>query len=218
MLTNQAQENIALGRGGSYSLSRDALKHQIWDTRQFGTVAQDFTFFTQPIGSAWRFNSTKTVNETNIMANGTLPNGQTFLVNKMSVGLIAPLTAAVTNTPDLSQAFTDILQSSVFEIKIAGREFEFQLHGTMFLPRTMAMNGDTAGAGVHRIGDIVCSGIVRLDPTPIFLDQLVNFQVRQILNNPDTRVKTILDAACALLDGVYGTEIIILEGFLTRAK
>jgi hypothetical protein len=219
MLTKQAVEYIKLGSGGSYSLSRDAIKHRIWDTRQFGATASDFVFFQQPNGATWTVGTNKSTNETNIFDSGKLPNGQTFLMNRMSVGLILPLAAAAVNSIELVRAFNNLLQSSYFEIIIQGRAFDFQIHGSEFLPRPISMHGLTAATiNDSTVGSMLASGWAKLDPAPIFVDTLVSFQVTHRLNNPIAAVKTLLDADALLLDGVYGTMICTLEGFLTRAK
>lgn len=218
MLTKQAVEYIKLGSGGSYSLSRDAIKHRIWDTRQFGATASDTTFFQQPNGATWRNGGNKSTNETNLFDSGKLPNGQTFLVNRFSVGLIVPVAADATNVAELGRAFNNLLQSSVFEIIIQGRAFDFQIHGSELLPRPISLYGQLATNAEVRIGDMLASGWAKLDPAPIFVDTLVSFQVNHRLNNPDPNVKTLLDEDATLLDGVYGSMICTLEGFLTRAK
>jgi len=222
MLTKQAVEYIKLGSGGSYSLSRDAIKHRLWDTRQFGTTASDTVFFQTPNGATWRNNSNKSTNETNIFDSGKLPNGQTFLVNRMSVGLIVPIAAAGTAAVQLARAFNNLLQSSYFEIIIQGRAFDYQIHGSELLPRPISIYGEQENAtnanDMVRVGDMLASGWTKLDPAPIFIDTLVSFSVNHRLGNPDARVKTLLDADASLLDGVYSSMICTLEGFLTRAK
>ena len=69
-----------------------------------------------------------------------------------------------------------------------------------------------------RVGDMLASGWTKLDPAPIFVDTLVSFSVNHRLGNPDSRVKTFLDADAKLLDDLYASMICTLEGFLTRAK
>lgn len=219
MLTKQAVEYIKLGSGGSYSLSRDAIKHRLWDTRQFGTTASDTTFFQTPNGATWRAGGNKSTNETNIFDSGKLPNGQTFLINRLSVGLIVPVAAASEDCAELGRAFNNLLQSSYFEIVIQGRAFDYQIHGSELLPRPMSLYGNTAATvNAIRIGDMLASGWSKLDPAPIFVDTLVSFSVNHRLGNPDARVKALLDADATLLDGVYASMICTLEGFLTRAK
>ena len=221
MLTKQAVEYIKLGSGGSYSLSRDAIKHRLWDTRQFGTTASDHVFFQQPNGAPWRVGN-KSTNETNIFDSGKLPNGQTFLVSRMSVGVIVPIAVDTVASCELVRAFNNLLQSSYFEIIIQGRAFDYQIHGSELLPRPISIYGneanDTNTSNVVRVGDMLASGWSKLDPAPIFIDTLVSFQVNHRLGNPDTRVKTLLDADASPLDGVYASMICTLEGFLTRAK
>lgn len=217
-LTKGAVNDIQLGKGGSYSSSRDVLKHQLWDTRTFGETISSFTFFSQPYGSPWKTIFSKTTNETNLADAGKLPNGQTFLIKRMGIGLICPLEATATNGSDLAQAFINLIQSSYFEIKLAGREFDYQVHGRQFLP-AIAINAENASNFFSmRVGDFVASGWVSLDNTPIFVDQLVNFNVVHHLANPDTAIDAILDANSSLLKGAYGTMQITLEGTLTRAK
>jgi hypothetical protein len=228
-ITKTAKNMIQLGAGGSYSTARDAIKHQIWDTRYFGTTPSDNTFFAQPIGSAWRVGS-KTKNETNLQDSGKLPNGQTFLITRIGVALISAYdpgssTAQATfpNASIIAQAYTNVMQSSIFEIRIAGREYDFQIHGRQFLP-SLCINGYNAGTAgsVARVGDTIVNGWVKLEPSPIFLDELVSFNVAQLVNNADTT--NIMLAAKPLnnsfvwLNAYYCTMQLTLEGFLTRAK
>lgn len=214
MLTKQALDNLKLGQGGSYSLARDANNHRLWDVRSFGATASDYTFFSQPVGSTWIGATLKTKNETNLYDTGKLPNGQTFLVNRFGVACI------MTNAnyqPDMVPNFYNILSNSVFEIRLAGREYDFQIHGRNMLPMPVAAAGIPSSAAA-RVGDMIASGWYNLNPTPIFIDQLVSFSVTQNLNNPVAAVKTILDTSCNTLSSYYGLIMVVLDGFLTRAK
>lgn len=221
MLTKQAVEYLKLGTGGSYSLARDAIKHQIWDTRYFATTIADWTFYQQPLNAPWRV-GVKTLNETNLNDSGKLPNGQTMLFTRFGVAVIVPLAIADTTTAVVARSFANLLQSSVFEIRIAGRDFDFQIHGSQFLPRPIFLTGiqdnATNANDTYRVGDMIASGWAKLDPAPIFVDQLVSFSVVHRLGNPDTSVKAILDADASALYGEYATMQVTLEGFLTRAK
>jgi len=228
MITKTAKNMIQLGAGGSYSTARDAIRHTVWDTRYFGTAPTDSTYFVQPIGAAWRV-GTKTKNETNMGDSGKLPNGQTFLITRMSVALISAYDVGLTtaagwpNASLLAQAYVNIMQSSIFEIRVAGREFDFQIHGRQFLP-ALCINGYNAGTAgsVARIGDTIVSGWIKLDPSPIFLDELVSFNVTQICDNADTtNIKATakpLNNSFLWLSTYFCTMQVALEGFLTRAK
>jgi hypothetical protein len=227
-ITKTAKNMIQLGAGGSYSTARDAVRHQVWDTRYFASNPSDSTYFVQPIGSGWRV-GTKTKNETNMIDSGKLPNGQTFLVTRIGVALISAydvgLTTAATwpNAALIAQAYVNIMQSSVFEIRIAGREWDFQVHGRQFLP-SLCINGYNAGTAgsVARVGDTMVSGWIKLDPSPIFIDELVSFQVAQLCDNADTtNIKLAgkpLNNSFLWLNNYYCTMQVTLEGFLTRAK
>jgi len=224
-ITKTAKNMIQLGAGGSYSTARDAIKHQIWDTRYFSAAPSDNTFFAQPIGSQWLVGS-KTKNETNLQDSGKLPNGQTFLITRIGLALISAYevgsvgAATWPNAPILAQAYTNIMQSSIFEIRIAGREYDFQIHGRQFLP-SLCLNGSGTGS-VARIGDTIVNGWVKLEPSPIFLDELVSFNVAQLCINADTTnilaATKPLNNSFAWLAANYCRMQLTLEGFLTRAK
>jgi len=217
MLTQEAYKNLQLGSGGSYSLARDAIKHNLWDTRGFGTTYSNNTFFVQPQGAAWRVGS-KTLGETNMTDSGKLPNGQTFLITHLSIGLQAYLAAGNTAAQNPARAFINLIHSSIFNIVIAGRAFDFQIHGSQLLPRPLAIAGQIATNFPVRLGDSIGSGIVALNPAPIFVDQLVGFSVTQEIAQPDTNVQTILNADATILNGLFCTMNVCLIGFLTRAK
>jgi len=227
-ITRTARNMIQLGAGGSYSTSRDAIRHQIWDTRYFGSSPSDSTYFTQPIGAAWRVGS-KTKNETNLADSGKLPNGQTFLITRMGIALISAYDVGLLsasswdNASLLAQAYVNIMQSCTFEIRIAGREYDFQVHGRQFLP-ALCINGYNAGTAgsVARVGDTIVSGWIKLDPSPIFLDELVSFNVsQQVINADTTNIMAPgkpLNNSFLWLNDSYSTMQVTLEGFLTRAK
>jgi len=229
-ITKTAKNMIQLGAGGSYSTARDGIRHQVWDTRYFDAAPTNATYYTQPIGAAWRVGS-KTKNETNMQDSGKLPNGQTFLITRIGVALISAYEVGATsavawpNASIIAQAYVNIMQSSIFEIRIAGREYDFQIHGRQFLP-ALCINGCndiSGGAGaITRIGDTIVNGWVKLDPSPIFLDELVSFNVAQLVDNADTtNIKAAgqpLNNSFAWLNYNYCTMQVCLEGFLTRAK
>lgn len=225
-ITKTAANMIRMGAGGSYSNARDAIRHQIWDTRSFhgATTISNNTFFSQPIGAGYVNSGTKTKVETNLTDSGKLPNGQTFLVTRISVGLLSNYNMGSTGNSSfpkasiLAQAYVNIMQSSVFEIRVAGREYDFQVHGRQFLP-SLCVNGENAsGLGSSRHGDTVVSGWIKLDPSPIFLDELVSFQVTQTIDNGNSSVVSTLNSSVTWLAAQYAGLQVCLEGFLTRAK
>lgn len=227
-LTQQALAKVALMGQGSYSNSRDALRHQVWDTRYFAATPSDNTFFVQQIGASWSV-GTKTKSETNMTDSGKLPVGHTFLVEAMTVRLLSQyevgLTSASTwiNASLMAQAYVNIMQNSVFEIKVQGREYDFQVHGSKFLP-SLCINGYNAGTAgsVARIGDTVASGKVKLNETPIMLSSQVGFSVGQYVLQPDTtNINTsgkVLYNSFLWLYTYKCTMQVELEGMLTRPK
>lgn len=229
MLTKAALEYLKLGTGGSYSLARDAIAHRIWDTRSFSSTAQSYTFFSQPVGAPWVGGTAKTLNETNLYTTASLPNGQTFLANRIGLAAIAqPYNpGGVANFAVDAIVASDmkaIIQNSVIEIRLAGREYDFQAHGRQLLTMPISsMNDGLISSSVspgpqNRIGDYIASGWIKLDPTPIFIDQVVTFQVVQRLDNPIPAIKTMLDGISGRLSMYNASLMVILDGFLTRAK
>lgn len=217
MITRGAKEAIDLGKGGSYSLSRDVLKYHLYDSLIIGTTAVDRTFFSVQQGQTYGTGQ-KTINETNMLDSSKLPNGQTFLINKLSIALISNFAAASTDPELITQAWVNYLQHSVLEISIAGRDPDFQIPGSELLPR-LTVNGQTGAANIAvRQGDMINSGIASLGVTPIFIGELITFSVRMRTGSPVANVQTILDANATLLNGDEAEMRCTLEGVLTRAK
>lgn len=215
-LTQQAVQLLQLSTGGSYSLARDALKHRVWDTRYFASTVSDWTFFAQQIGQPWR-TGLKTLTETNMYDSGKLPNGQVMVFTHMAVRFLPEPLLTVTTGEDLIQSYFNVMQSSVFEVKIQGREWDAQIHGSEFVP-PFAISATASAANNHRVGDSIASGVSKLLPTPIVLDQMVTFSVVHRLGNPDTTVLASVNAACAALNTGGALVQVSLEGLLTRAK
>ena len=228
---SDAKSLITQAQSGSYSTTQDCLHHSVWDTRWFGTTPSDTTFFTQPIGASWAVPGctvgSKTKNETNLADTGKLPQGQNFLAQRVGVALISsydvmePGTSSGWADPVLiAQAFYNILQASVFDIVIAGKAFDAEIHGRQFLP-CLALNGHYAsGRGnATRNGDSLASGWVKLDPTPITLSSLVSFSVTMSsqIGNATVAAAAITNSY-ACLSASLCTMMVTLEGFLTRQK
>jgi hypothetical protein len=214
-LTNGAVQNLQLQAGGTYGPTKDANAHRLFDVRSFGALANDYTYFVQPIGVAF-LGGYKTLNETNMQGNGQLPQGQAFTIRRLGIALINITGATSQIAVDMLRAFNEILASSVFEIKVAGREWDYQIHGRNFLP----MPGQVVGtlANGFRVGDEIASGWVSLDPTPIVIGNLVNFSVIQHVQNAVGAITTLLNANSAYLSTYYGLMQVTLDGFLTRSK
>lgn len=215
-LTPQAQELLRLQMGGSYSMVRNAVRHRVYDTRFFAATVSDATLFVQQIGQPWR-TGLKTITETNMFDSGKLPNGQTMIFTDISVKFLAFPALTATNVEDLAQAYVNIMQSSVFQIKIQGREWDAQIHGAEFVP-AISVNGTASAANNHRVGDMIASGIVKLLPTPIVIDSMVGFSVEHRLGNPDTTVLAVVNASTAALNTSGSLIQVSLGGLLTRAQ
>ncbi len=129
-------EDLNLVKQGSYSqVSGDVLDHVLYDEMLFAatTCRPSTSFFTTPIGGAFG-TVTKTKQETNMTDPGKLPAGQGFLIKEIGFNLPIIAVTADNDAAAVMQAIVNILAFSVFEIRIAGREFDLQIPGTMFLP------------------------------------------------------------------------------------
>lgn len=221
-LERKALIDLALGKGGTYGLSMDVLKHNVWDTRFFGTTRSDYTFFSTGIGNQWYQASQKTENETNLLDSGKLPAGQNFLVRRIGFSLLALGNKNAVRVAELAQDYYDIMQHSVITFKIAGREFDLKIHGRQFLPPVAVAEYNETGAVnievASRIGDVVASGWYSLDYIPIFIDELISFSVSMEIGSAVPNLNTVLDAAASSLNDNYATVQCCLEGVLVRSK
>lgn len=208
-------------KAGSYSqVSGDVLDHVLYDTLQFvnTTVRPTSSFFTTPIGGIYG-TGTKTKNETNMTDPGKLPAGQGFLIKEIGMAFPALEGIAVANAIDIIQAFTNIIQNSIFEIRIAGREFDLQFPGTMLMPAIMSRATGTISAtlGTVLVGDYLASGWMKL-AAPIILGELVSFSCVQITGSATAAVTTLLNTASATLFAAGSVMQMKLRGTLVRSK
>jgi len=214
-ITQRAANDIVLGQGGSYGTDRDVLKHYIWDSRPFASPITNYTFFSQQQNAPFVGGFLKTLSETNMLDSGKFPSSQTFLVKRMGVNAVI-YSSGQADARQMS-AFYTILQHSIFEFKIAGREWDAQIHGRQFMPLSMAIDGTNHGAS---IGCQVASGWISLEDSPIPLESMATFSVQHTVIDADPAIITLLNEAAGMLDSTgYGAEMrVILEGTLTRGK
>jgi len=164
----------------------------------------------------------KTDTETNITTAGKLPNTQTYLIKEISFALIPMIVAADVNVSDLISAYTNIMQSSRFEIKIAGREYDFQAPGSVFFPPIFANGQSTMVDATTRVasnvgGGFISTGWIKLSSTPIVVGNLVDFSVKMATSASSTALGTILDTASDDLNSQNAQMQCRLRGILTRS-
>lgn len=222
VITKQAMEALQLQKNGSYSNEGNVLQHVLYDNLDFNdtTLRANGTFFTAPINSAY-MGGQKTDTETNIVSAGQLPNTQTFLVREISFSLIPNIVGDDADVLDIVAAYTNIMQSSRFEIKIAGREFDFQAPGSVFFPPIFA-NGlntmtDATDRPVSAGGGFISTGWTKLASTPIPIGNLVNFSVKMASSAASAALATILDTASDVLNTQNAQIQCRLRGILTRS-
>jgi len=216
-----AARDLALMSRGSYGNSGDVQDHTLFDQLLFqdATVASQRTFFTTPIGGAYGA-GVKTFIETNMQDPGKLPNSQSFLIKQISLAFIPFFAAADVDGIAVMQAATGIIQGSVFEVRIAGRDFDMQKPGAEFLPGFYAHVRSTivdATDRPMRTGDVIQSGWLKFE-TPIPLGEMVSFNVTQRTGSAIAALVTILDAYSELLNTQNAALQVRLRGTLTRSK
>ncbi len=221
VITQKAAEDLQLGKNGSYSNSGNVLDHFLYDNMDFQntTFRNETTFFSIPFGGVY-MTANKTLTETNLREVGKLPNGQTFLIKAISFAYIP---SQVSTSTDLNANLADyitIMQNTTFEIKIAGREFDFQAPGSTFLsPITLAGQSIVVDATTRTgtTGDYISSGWIKLAATPIPIGQLVSFNVIMKTGAADPAIGLRLDTASDQLESQRAQIQCRLKGILTRA-
>jgi hypothetical protein len=206
---------------GSYGKSGDVQDHTLFDQLLFQntTVATNRTFFTTPIGGAYGA-GVKTFIETNMQDPGKLPNSQSFLIKQVSLAFVPMFVQADVDGASILSSVINIIQASLFEIKIAGREFDMQKPGSEFLPGFFAAVRSTMVDATDRpirVGDVIQSGWLKLE-TPIPLGEMVSFNVTQRTGSAIAALVTILDTASDLLEAQNAALQFRLRGTLTRSK
>lgn len=220
VITKQLANMLSLSGNGSYSNEGNALQDTLYDTFQWpANYQQTINYYTQPIGAAYA-NGNKTINETNLNNPGQLPNGQTFIAIAMSIALKANCDDAAAGTnelwEDIMSSWYTIIGNSIFEVTIAGREYDYRVPGTELIPSVPVAT--LATAAVQRSGDFWTSGRVKYLSVPIVLGQMVTFSVRQTVNNQITAIiGTVLPSNFAILKAQDAEIQIRLHGFRTRS-
>ncbi len=223
IITKGAAEALQLGKNGSYSNEGNVLQHVLYDNLDFQdtTLRANGTFFTSPVDSTF-MGGTKTETQTNIVTAGQLPNTQTFLIKEISFALIPTIVGTELDALAVVAAYINIMQASRFQIKIAGREFDFEAPGSVFHP-PIAVNSlntmvDATNRPVANIGGgYIHSGWVKLASTPIPIGNLVNFSVRMASSTAAAALATILDTASDVLNTQAAQMQCRLRGVLTRS-
>jgi len=219
VITKQAAEALQLGKNGSYSNEGNVLDHTLFDSEPFQatTVRATTSFFTAPQNSPNAAGNNKTSIETNMSDPGKLPNGQTFLIQKMSLAIKFGMVGTETDANTILAAYYNIIQNSVFEIKLAGREYDMQKPGTEFVSPQALAGLASAANGAFPQGTIISTGAVQLKATPIPIGQLVSFSVIQRTGNANATLLAKVNTASDVLTTQLAELQVRLHGVLTRA-
>lgn len=214
--------DLKMVKQGSYSqVSGDVLDHVLYDSVLFqsSTVRAQTNFFTTPIGGAFG-SATKTKQETNMTDPGKLPAGQGFVIKEFGFFMPTINVNADNDAGAVMQALINILGFSVFEISIAGREYDLQIPGSMFLPALANRSNSVIVAATALqaySGEYLASGWFKLT-APIILGELVSFSVKHLVGSANSANQTILNAASDTLATQVSPLQLKLRGTLVRSK
>lgn len=219
VITANAAQAMALGKNGSYSDSGNILDDTLWDTEPFAntTVRATTTFFSAPQNSPNQAGNNKTETETNLTDPSKLPNGQTFLITKISLACLFGVVGTDIDANTVLAAFYNIIQNSNFYIKLAGREFDFRVPGSKFVPN-YALAGLASGANEHATqAKMISTGVLQLKVAPIPIGQMVSFNVIQRTQSATATIAAIVNTASGVLYAQDAQLQVRLDGVLTRA-
>jgi len=219
VITAAVAKDLQLGKNGSYSNEGNVLQHTLFDTERFAatTARPTSNFFTVPQGQPNTAGAAKSATETNMSEGGKLPNGQTYLIKEIVANLMANVVGADTDVNTVMAAYYNLMQNSVFELKIAGREFDLQKPGSVFLPHNPVSGLNSAANGAPVQSTFISTGVVRLSATPIPIGQLVSFSMIQRTGSGTAALTTILNTASDVLATQIAQLQMHLTGILTRA-
>lgn len=222
LTTQGVMRDLALVKQGSYSdVAGDVLDHVLFDYSRFAatTLRANTTFFSVPIGGTFGA-GTKGKAETNLTDPGKLPSGQGMLVKEIAIKAKTFFGSTDVDTAIILNALFNVIHSSTFELRIAGREFDLQVPGTIFTPSLAVVGRGTVVDATDEItnyGQTLSSGWVKL-ATPIAIGELVSFNVTQIAGSGDATTQAILDTASNTLATQLAELGILLKGTLVRSK
>lgn len=220
--TQGVMRDLALVKQGSYSqVAGDVLDHVLYDFLRFAatTLRATTTFFSVPIGGTFG-DGVKGKPETNLIDPGKLPSGQGFLVKEVGFKVKTFFANTDVDTAIVVNDLFNIINSSVFELRIAGREFDLQIPGSILMPSIAALGRATVVDATDEIasyGQLMANGWVKL-ATPIAIGELVSFNVTQISGSADSSVQTILNSSSDRLATQEAELGILLKGTLVRSK
>lgn len=219
ILSRAAATALALGKNGSYGNEGNVLEHVLYDTSVFQntTLAPETQFFTQPIGAAFG-GGIKGRHETNMQEPSRLPTGQTMLVMAISIALKPILVGADVDQNTIFSAYANIMQFSYWRLIIAGREYDLEVPGSIFIPPVFGNALNSAANSATSPGEFISSGWVKLTKIPIPIGPQVSFHVSHFAGSAVAANKTILDTASDVLNTQLAEYQVRLKGIFTRSQ
>ncbi len=218
-LLQNLTEAMELAARGSYDRnSMDVLDYVLYDTMPFAatTVRPVTTFFSTPIGGTYTATTAKTIIETNMQLQGQIPSSQYVVVKEMSFALVPIIAGADVDQNLVIQAATNILQASTIKVVLAGRSFDTEVPGSVFMPPFFAQGLNSAANGSN-VGFHTSTGWMTLT-YPIVIEGGAAFSVQQATGSAIAANLTILNTASDLLATQAASLQFRMKGTLIRYK
>lgn len=194
VLSEQNRMRLAQMSGGTYGKSVDFIPHTLFDTSVISTTNEQI-FFTDPQNPSAGKDETKT----NLRDNGKLPEGQAFGGGLISFDFLNKGVGDALVTQQ--QLFIEVMQNSTLEIRIPGREFEFQVPGSRFMPN---MTGAAVSASTIIGGYMVEGSDLAVEPA-VIISQRVSFSARWYKSaDVAAQLATLNTAGCAIRWNLIG--------------
>lgn len=164
-----------------------------FDTLPFERNNAQYGFFQQGIGA-----NGKTSFETNMINGGQFPLGRNVVVTGIGFHLCFSGAAASTRAAQIQALYT-VLENSYVNLKIEGRDFEFQAPGSYWLPEiawvgdnNLASTAEDVATAFQRVGDYVKHGGYKLSQF-ITLQNLIPFSLQWYVNLQNAATVTALE-------------------------
>lgn len=218
-LSAATQDLLVQAARGSYDRSAmDVIDHVLYDENNFqaATARTNTSYFTVAIGGTY-FGGVKTQAETNMQLQGQLPSNQHFVASELSIALKAMHTGGGTNVNTINSAFVNLVQGSQFSLKLAGREFDTQVPGSVFLPPVFLTGISSAANPMSPIGMHTSSGWMTLKLN-VIIEGGAAFSVQQITQSASATLTTLLNTASDVLATQNAALEFRLKGTLIRFK
>ncbi len=227
VLQKSTAQDLAVMSNGTYNTGKgQAFDDYLWDTLLFPSSAREIQFFKTNTGSQYGAvaGDQKTEIETSMDDTGKLPAGQSFLISGITISLIANTainsSSGVATTEgqvqaSLLNAFKNVINHSVWEIKFSNTEYSWRDSGSIFLPSVFEPAFFSGASSQGGIGNFSHFNWIKVS-TKVPVSEQVNFSVRCTFNSGKASLLTNLNNSLTLHSSANVEMRCQLKGMLLR--